>query len=153
MKKRVLTEIKDVLKNAVNENFYKYGFKVLLLKDNWKIIVGDKLSFYTSPEMIKHKTLIVHCIHQGWINTLQFHKNQILDAIKDKFDNYFMIDDIIFKFGKIEKKEDFTHKTNIIKEDNDNNNIIPEISLKIESKDDLVKQLKKYFEICDKNKI
>ena len=57
MKKRDLTDIKDVLKYAINENFYKYGFKILLLKRFWGDIVGENLSNYTSPYMLRIKTL------------------------------------------------------------------------------------------------
>jgi len=145
MKKKDLTDIKDVLKNAVNENFYKFGFKILLLKEYWSDIVGEQLSLYTSPEILRFKTLVVYCIHQGWVNTLQFHKTEILNAIKNKFENYLQVENITFKFGKPQKNEFNPYKNNISSE------IKPVISGKIGSKDDLINQLENYFNIKDKN--
>lgn len=150
MKKRNLTDVKDILKNAVNENFYKYGLKILLLRKNWIDIVGEKLLLFTYPEYIKHKTLVVICIHQGWINTLKFHKNDILSTIKSKFNEYFFIEDIIFKFGKIENRNENLDNTSIIRENFNNNDINKNNNIKIESKEDLIKQIKIFFE--DNNK-
>ncbi|HPO48844.1 MAG TPA: DUF721 domain-containing protein [Spirochaetota bacterium] len=153
MKKRNLTDIKNILKGAINENFYRYGYKIFLLKQNWESIVGEKLYLYTSPEIIKNKSLNVYCIHQGWINALQFHKLEILNNIKNKFGDYFGIENVVFKFGKIEKKEDMIQE-NLKK--NEINNLESDNCLlltNITSKEDLVNEMKKIFENYDKNRI
>lgn len=145
-KNKGLINIKDVLKNAINDNFYKFGYKVMLLKKKWVCIVGISLSQYTSPEGIKNKTLIVNCIHQGWVSTLQFHKEEILKNIKKTFDDYLLIEDIVFKFGKMEKINESVELKEYNIEKEETNLINNENKEIIKDKEDLLREIRKYFE-------
>jgi hypothetical protein len=110
-----LYEIQDILKSAFHTPEYKQGLIIFLLQKKWNIIIGEKLFIHTDPEKIYGHKLYVKCSHQGWINTLQFYKKDILKNIKENLEEDFNITDIIFTLGKIRKK-DFCGKS--IQEEN-----------------------------------
>jgi len=76
-----------------------FDFKIQRLKSRWNEIVGTQLNSHTRPDKIYKETLIVICDHQGWVNTLQFHKNDIINKINKLFGNEFIqVKDVKFIF-------------------------------------------------------
>lgn len=107
-----LDKIQNILDKVVNENWYQYSFKVKLIQTHWLGIVGEKLSKFTFPYRIYNQILYVRCSHQGWIQTLQFHKKQILEKIQNLFnDKRIVIQDVRFTFGQIHKTVQYSSKT------------------------------------------
>ena len=94
--------MKDVLKSIFNEKNMP-DLKIHRLKSKWIDIVGDNLSLHTYPARIQGLTLFINCDHQGWINTLQFYKEEIQKNIKIHFKDEIIINDIKFVYN-IKKK-------------------------------------------------
>lgn len=121
-------KIQDILDNVVNQSWYQYSFKVKLIQTSWPGIVGEKLAGFTMPYRIYNQILYVRCSHQGWIQTLQFHKKNILEKIQDMLKNSkISVTDVRFTFGQLNKtqsqsskKREF-HKSNRIEVDKNNN--------------------------------
>ena len=82
---------------AGNEK-YLPDIKIFRLKKNWIEIIGEQLSTHTKPVKIYSSTLVIHCDHQGWINTLQFYKQDILNNISNIFKNEINVNDIKFVY-------------------------------------------------------
>jgi len=95
-------EIKKIIENIFNENKTFPDINILFLKKNWKDIIGDQLYLHTEPVKIINNLLIINCDHQGWINTLQFYKEEIIKNINNinNISNNNMIKDIKFIFKK-----------------------------------------------------
>ena len=81
---------------------------------------------------------------------MQFHKGNILNSIKSLFNEYLIIEDIKFKFGKIEENNRILHQ---IKENSDKS-IFSKNDLiyinKIKSKEDLIVEIKNFFLLYNK---
>lgn len=92
-------EIKKIIENIFRENKMFPDMNILLLKKNWKEIIGDQLYNHTEPLRIHNNLLIVNCDHQGWINSLQFYKEEIIKNINNISDIN-LIKDIKFIFRK-----------------------------------------------------
>lgn len=90
---------KNIISKLIKDPYTGNLIKVELLRKNWSLIIGEKMCKYTKPEKIYNSTLYVICIHQGWINTLQFYKSKILDNIKEMFENEMIIDNVKFKYS------------------------------------------------------
>jgi predicted nucleic acid-binding Zn ribbon protein len=99
-KSRKAVHIKEILNNILKENRFAPELKISKLKKKWLEIVGGELEKHITPVDIKKDVLFVNCDHQGWINTLQFFKSDILDNISKFFENEIVIKDIKFIFNK-----------------------------------------------------
>jgi hypothetical protein len=100
-----IQHIKEIIKYSINNKEFKDNFRILLLKKKWIDIIGEKLSIHTCPEKIMNNKLYIKCDHQGWIQTLQFFKKNILENIAELYKKEFLIKDIIFLLGKITIEE------------------------------------------------
>jgi hypothetical protein len=100
-KKAIL--IKEILNKILKDNRFTGEVKILKLKKYWLDIVGEELEKHITPIDIKKNILYINCDHQGWVNTLQFFKSDILDKIGQIFKEEIIIHDIKFLF---------THKFN-----------------------------------------
>lgn len=92
-------DIKKILENIFKESKILPDINVLLLKKNWENIIGDQLYEHTEPIRINKNQLIIKCDHQGWINSLQFYKSEIINNINSLSNNN-IIKDIKFIFKK-----------------------------------------------------
>lgn len=90
---------KNLIVNILRQFNLNFDFDISLLKKNWTDIVGENLANYTSPMKIYKNVLLVNCIHQGLIQTLQYHKDSIQKKIQELYPN--KVKDIKFSFGKI----------------------------------------------------
>ena len=95
--------MKDVLKSIFNEKNMP-DLNIHRLKSKWVNIVGDNLSLHTYPSRIQGSILFINCDHQGWINTLQFYKEEIQEKIKILFNDEIIINDIKFVYN-IKKRQ------------------------------------------------
>ena len=98
---RKITKIKNIIDSIFNDINHSSDLNLVKLKNKWEYIVGQELFKYTKPQKIQGNKLYILCNHQGWINTLQFHKKRILENILKNFENEINIEDIIFHYGKI----------------------------------------------------
>ena len=95
------TGIKNILDNILKNEKYMPNLKIVKLKRDWNNIVGKQLSKYTQPKKIYQSVLVVDCNHSGWINTLQFYKDDILNKIREYYPDDMGIKDIkFFYFNK-----------------------------------------------------
>jgi predicted nucleic acid-binding Zn ribbon protein len=99
-KSKKTAHIKDILNSILKENKYLSEVKILKVKKKWNDIVGEELIKHTSPLYFKKDILFVNCDYQGWINTLQFYKSDILNNIINIFSDEIKIIDIRFIFVK-----------------------------------------------------
>lgn len=97
------TEIKDIIDDIFKQSRILSDFRIIRLKKFWKEIIGKQLYKHTTPVKIDRTTLVINCDHQGWINTLQFYKKEILGNIKKYFNDNFKIDEVRFYYGKRKK--------------------------------------------------
>lgn len=97
------SEIKNIIDDIFKKSYIFSDFKITRLKKKWKEIIGEQLYNHTNPVKLEKNTLFINCDHQGWINTLQFYKKEILDNIKKIFNNEFNIIELKFNYGKINK--------------------------------------------------
>ncbi|OHD05918.1 MAG: hypothetical protein A2086_06965 [Spirochaetes bacterium GWD1_27_9] len=138
-----ITEIQDLVKIAFNNTYYRSSLKVLLIKRKWIDIIGKKLFFHTSPEKMYNGILYVNCSHQGWIQTLQFYKNEIIENIQ-KYYNDIQVKEIIFKLGKIDNQQSVFQPKEKKEEKN--------ITKTDETKEGLYKSLNIFFDLCRNRK-
>jgi hypothetical protein len=94
-----IIEIKDVLEKILKKTNFYFDFKIFRLKGKWINIVGKKLSEHTRPYKIYKDLLLIACDHQGFINSLQLYKDEIIRKIK-KFtkEDKILINDVKFIF-------------------------------------------------------
>ena len=97
------SEIKDIIDDIFKKTSFLSDFRIIRLKKVWKDIIGDQLYKHTNPVKIDRSTLVINCNHQGWINTLQFYKKEILENIRKYFNDDFKISDVRFYYGKRKK--------------------------------------------------
>lgn len=102
-KSKQASEIKDIIDDIFKRSSFLSDFRVVRIKKIWKEIIGVQLYKHTIPVKIERTTLVVNCDHQGWVNTLQFYKKEILENIKKKFNDDFKINDVRFYYGKRKK--------------------------------------------------
>jgi|GEM_PF-6369477 len=95
-KSNKITKIDSIIDSIFRNIDYIEDFKLLKIKKKWPDIIGDKLFKHASPYKLYNDVLIIKCDHQGWINTLQLYKKNILDNIKLKIDSNIIVNDIKF---------------------------------------------------------
>lgn len=79
-----ISEIKEILKEIFDNSFL--DFNLIVIKKNWRKIVGNNLINHLKPEKIINEILFVKCDHSGWINILQFYKKEIMSRINSFFE-------------------------------------------------------------------
>jgi predicted nucleic acid-binding Zn ribbon protein len=94
------SNIKDIIDDIFKKSRGLSDFRIIKLKRDWKKIIGDQMYKHTFPVRIEKTTLIINCDHQGWINTLQFYKKELLENIKKSFNDELKITEVKFYFGK-----------------------------------------------------
>ncbi|HOJ62809.1 MAG TPA: DciA family protein [Spirochaetota bacterium] len=90
--------IKDVILNSINNKNLKSSIAVNLLQKKIEEIFGKKIKEYIKITKFLNNKLYVGCRHQGLVQSLLLNKQNILDKIRDEFDNNIKIKDIIFYF-------------------------------------------------------
>ena len=102
-KKNKESDIRDIIDDIFKRTSFLSDFRIIRLKKVWKEIIGDQLYKHTIPVKIDRDTLVINCDHQGWINTLQFYKKEILENIKKNFNDDFKLNKVRFYYGKRRK--------------------------------------------------
>ncbi len=97
------SEIKNIIDDVFKKTNILTDFRISRLKKKWKEIIGEQLYDHTYPVKLEKNTLYINCDHQGWINTMQFYKKEILENIKKTFNNEFNIIELKFNYGKTNK--------------------------------------------------
>lgn len=86
---------------------FSYDLSVSRIYNKWNLIIGDRLCQFTRPSSIYKNVLFVDCNHQGWVQTLQFHKKNILANIYLYFDDLKKIKDIRFRYYDFEPRKKY----------------------------------------------
>lgn len=100
-----ITDIKDIISKIFKYSKNMPSIELIKMRKQWKEIIGDQLCEHTFPGRFSKNCLTVYCDHQGWINNLQFHKNDILKNIEQKFGNEIQISDIKFIYSSSGRKD------------------------------------------------
>jgi predicted nucleic acid-binding Zn ribbon protein len=91
-------DIKQILDRLFGASKNKPDFDIVKLRKKWKEIVGNELVAHTKPIKISGNILYIKVDHQGWVNTLQFYKNDMIGNIKKEFQDKIIINDLKFTF-------------------------------------------------------
>jgi len=95
--------IKEILLNSLNKDL-RNSVIIDLLEKNIDTIFGEKLKNYLKIEKILNNKIYIICKHQGLVQSFYFNKENILNKIREIFNNNIKINDIIFYFRSINKK-------------------------------------------------
>jgi len=98
-KYKKVTSIKEVIPYCFYKGEYKNEFYLDLIKNNWKTIVGEKLERFLTPDKIINKKLYISCNHTGFIQSLNFQKENIIKNISEIIEKE-LINDIKYFIGK-----------------------------------------------------
>ena len=97
----------EKIDRVLRRTFEKLGLEERIeegqLLENWENLVGKEIARHTQPVGIKKKKLFVKVDSSTWVYELStHHKEEILDRLKQA-SKKFLIADIYFKIGKLEK--------------------------------------------------
>ncbi|HNZ25607.1 MAG TPA: DUF721 domain-containing protein [Spirochaetota bacterium] len=98
-KYKKVTLIKDVIPYCFYKGEYKNEFYLDLIKKNWKVIVGERLENFITPDKIINKKLYISCAHTGFIQSLNFQKENIIKNISKNIEKEIILD-IKYFIGK-----------------------------------------------------
>lgn len=100
MKRENLSHISDIIDNSLTKLSLSGRLREYKLHLAWPDIVGALIAKRTAPVKLIRKTLYVNVSSQTWMTELQYQKIDIIEKIKEEFDDEF-VNEIIFRFGSL----------------------------------------------------
>jgi len=103
-KKSYPKEISSILAAVLGKKKFKKRIEDCQIFEYWDICVGEKISQHTEPEAFAKGVLKVIVSDHGWLQQLQFLKEEIKIRLNDKL-NKKSVENIYFKIGTLKPKE------------------------------------------------
>lgn len=97
-------ELSSIVEAFLGKKKYKKRIEDCRIFEYWESCVGDKIAAHTEPEAFTKGVLKVLVSDHGWLQQLQFLKEEIKQRLNKKLGNN-KVENLYFKIGTIRKKE------------------------------------------------
>lgn len=90
--------ISEILPGLLRAHQRKHGRELTRILKEWDAVVGDQIAAHAQPAAYRNRRLSVIVANSGWIQQLQFLKEDIIVRLNDKL-GASLIGDIKFRIG------------------------------------------------------